>query len=90
VEERILSIEQAAKETPWGASTLYRWAPEPDSPFTKLKGRWVTTLSALARAVEEGEKPAIRQPIQDPMPRRRRTSGCSVLAEVEAIERRAA
>lgn len=76
--------------TPWSKSTLYRWAPEPDSPFKKVRGRWVTTLSGLDAAVESAEKPRIKQAAPDPMPRRSRSPGNTVLAEVQAIERRAA
>lgn len=83
----LLSIEEAAARTPWSASTLYREAPKPGSPFTKQAGRWVTTPQKLEEWAERGEKPRRRDHSSaDPMPPRR--NGGSFRAQVYELDAR--
>jgi len=86
LEEAILSIEEVAESTPWSKSTLYRIAPQPDSPFHKLGGRWVTTQAALVAWVESGPKPR-RAKAESPMPRPRARRQSSFGAKVVQFER---
>ena len=88
--ERVLTIEEVAAEYPWGKSTLYRVCTEPDSPFWKRGGRWITTESDLLNWIRSGPKPTPRRSEVDPMPRRRTSSVDSFLAEVHDLPRRAA
>lgn len=66
--DRVLSLEEAAEQTPWSKSTLYRHAADPKSPFHKVGGRWVTTQADLIEWVRDGPKPQTRRPYEDPMP----------------------
>jgi predicted DNA-binding transcriptional regulator AlpA len=88
MEERIMSIEEVAAETPWSKTTLYRVASSDDSPFHKAGGRWVTTESDLLAWVRSAPKPKSRS-IGNPMPmpgrRRRKTSDFD--AKVKQLER---
>lgn len=86
--ERILSIEQAASETPWSKSTLYRIAPDEDSPFHKRGGRWVTTESDLLEWVRTGPKPRSAE-VGSPMPKPRSRRQSSFGAKVLQFERSA-
>lgn len=86
--ERILSIKQAAAETPWSESTLYRIAPEPDSPFHKRGGRWVTTESDLLEWVRTGPKPRSAE-AGSPMPKPRSRRASSFGAKILQFERSA-
>jgi excisionase family DNA binding protein len=82
--EPILTIDEAAEQTPWSKTTLYRVAPDAESPFTKRGGRWVTTESDLLAWVRSGPKPKSRS-IGNPMPRVRghRSSFAAKLASLE-------
>jgi len=82
--DQILSLDEAAALTPWSKTTLYRVAPDSDSPFTKRGGRWVTTESDLVAWVRSGPKPRSRS-IGNPMPRvrGRRSSFGALVAELE-------
>lgn len=90
LEEAILSIEEVAECTPWSKSTLYRIAPQPDSPFHKLGGRWVTTQAALVAWVESGPKPRREHRSESPMPRPRPRRSDTFDAKVIQFERGAA
>ncbi len=87
-EARILSIDEAAAETPWSKSTLYRLAPEEDSPFHKRGGRWVVVQSDLIEWVRTGPKPR-NQRSESPMPRPRARRQSSFDAKVLQFERSA-
>lgn len=81
------SIEQVAERTPWSKTTLYRIAPEPDSPFHKRGGRWVTTEADLLEWVRTGPKPRKESISADPMPSAPRTT--SFRSKVVDLHRRA-
>jgi hypothetical protein len=66
--------------TPWSKSTLYRVAPQEDSPFHKQGGRWVTTESDLLAWVRSGAKPQSKTAAEYPMPKPRRQRGGDLLA----------
>jgi hypothetical protein len=83
--ERILTIEQAAEETPWSKTTLYREAPKEDSPFHKRAGRWVTTESDLLEWARTGPKPR-KVRAESPMPRSRRRERSNFAAKVLQME----
>lgn len=85
----ILSIEQVAEQTPWSKTTLYRVAPQEDSPFHKQGGRWVTTESDLLAWVREGPKPRSRNS-ESPMPPPRSQRRSSFAAKVEHFEKEVA
>jgi hypothetical protein len=85
--ERILDIEQAAAETPWSTSTLYRLAPKPESPFKKIQGRWVAVESDLIAFVRNAPKPKSRQPAEHPIPRPRCRRQSSFGAKVSQLEK---
>lgn len=80
----IISLEEAAEQTPWSKTTLYRVASQPDSPFHKAGGRWVTTESDLLAWVRSAPKPRSRS-IGNPMPRTRghRSNFAAKLANLE-------
>lgn len=80
----IISLDEAAEQTPWSKTTLYRVASSPDSPFHKAGGRWVTTESDLLAWVRSAPKPRSRS-IGNPMPRARgrRSSFGALVAELE-------
>lgn len=81
----VLGIKEAAAVTPFSESSLYRIAPDPDSPFWKQCGRWATTPEKLKEWVERGAKPR-RASIGNPMPlatTKRRGSFAAKLAELE-------
>lgn len=86
----VLTIEQVAAEYPWSKSTLYRIAPDEDSPFHKVGGRWVAAREDILEWVRSGPKPTARRAEIDPMPRRRRGSVDNFLEEVHPELRRAA
>jgi hypothetical protein len=87
VTDRVLSIEQAVEETPWSLKSLYRIAPQPDSPFHKIQGRWVTTESDLLAWVRRGPKPKRSARSESPMPRPRSRRRSSFGALVNQMER---
>jgi hypothetical protein len=92
--DEILSLAEAAEQTPWSKTTLYRVAEkgDEDSPFTKVKGKWVTTRRRLFVWVENARKPRTKS-IGNPMPmprrskRRSKRKGDDFMAEVERLER---
>lgn len=67
--ERILTLAQVVEEkiVPLSKSSLYRLAEDPDSPFWKRGGRWLTVESDLVRWVRAGGKGS-RRSSGDPMP----------------------
>lgn len=84
-EKVALSIAEAAELTPFSASSLYRIAPQEDSPFTKRCGRWVTTPEKLKEWIETGPKPRSAE-VESPMPKprsRRQSSFARKLLEYE-------
>lgn len=87
LEDRILSIEQAAQATPWSKTTLYRIAPEEDSPFHKRGGRWVVVQSDLIEWVRTGPKPRREHRSESPMPRPGARRQSSFDAKVVQFER---
>lgn len=87
--EPILTIDQAAEQTPWSKTTLYRVAPDSESPFTKRGGRWVTTESDLLAWVRNGPKPR-KEGGESPMPSTRTRRRSSFEAIVDRFERSAA
>ena len=85
--ERILTLAQAAEIVPLSTSTLYRVAEAggPDSPFRKRGGRWLTTESDLVQWVRTGHRPQAA----DPMPRVR-SEVDDLLEQVHALRQEAA
>lgn len=88
--DQILSLEEAAAQTPWSKSTLYREAVKLESPFWKRGGRWVTTESDLLAWVRSGPKPTRVHRSESPMPRPRTRRQSSFGALVGQFERGAA
>lgn len=74
----LLSIDEAVKATPWSRSQLYRIANEEESPFRKVKGRWVVIESELHQWVRSfsSETPPGRKPKPQ-----------GLMAEVEELQR---
>jgi hypothetical protein len=89
MKDAILSLDDAVAQTPWSKTTLYRIAPQPDSPFHKAGGRWVTTESDLLAWVRRAPKPR-RMRAESPMPRSRSRSLSNFEALVSGYERDAA
>jgi predicted DNA-binding transcriptional regulator AlpA len=85
--DRILSLEEVVAQTPWSKSTLYRVAAEPDSPFWKRGGRWVTTESDLLAWVRSGPKPRRQRISESPMPRPRPSADDTFEARVIELRR---
>jgi predicted DNA-binding transcriptional regulator AlpA len=85
----VLSLAEVAKLTPFSERSLYRIAPQEDSPFTKRCGKWVTTPEKLKTWVESGPKPR-KTRAESPMPRPRSRRRSSFGAKVIQLERGAA
>lgn len=81
-----ISLREVAERRlmPLSKASLYRWAESGDSPFVKIRGKWMTTPELLKEAIVNGPKPKAPS-IGNPMPRhgRHRSSFAAKVAERE-------
>lgn len=91
--ERILSLTQVVEEgiVPLSKSRLYEIAQtEPDSPFHKRSGKWMTVESDLLKWVRSGATGKKKLGGGEPMPRSTHARRGSLLERVREIRSEAA